>query len=424
MVNYLKKLPFLMLILFNSVHAQNKINIDYCLEKAKQFHPRQGNQQIINDISSNRISNAKAGYLPQVELNGLATYQSDVVSIDIELPVPGIEFPVAPKDQYKLSLDVSQAIYDGGISRNRQKIEKAGNETEIAQLDLEIHNTLVQVKDLYFNVLILQKNEKALEIPLSQLMENHKIIKSGIEKGVALETDSDLILVEEINLEQKIGDLKNTRNAVIKMLGDRINQPLDTNVYLEFTSYEFPVNSEINRREKIIFDLQKNQLEQNKALLKAQKLPVVYGFGQFGYGNPGLNMLNDQFDTYYLIGAKLKWNILDWNTTKRNQGNLGLQQNLLESSEQKFEQDIRSALINQEAIVKNHRDNIQRCERILDLRSGITKKYSAQLNEGVIRIVDLVSAINQENSARMQLETEKVLLQQSIAKYLELKGDL
>ncbi len=422
MVKYILKLPFLFLVIFNSAHARDTINIDYCLEKARQFHPRQGNQQIIDEMSTNRILNAKAGYLPQVEINGLATYQSDVVQIDI--PITGIDLPVAPKDQYKVTFDINQAIFDGGMSKNKQKMEKANNETDLAQLDLEIHNTLIQVKDLYFNVLVLQKNEKALEISLSQLKENHKIIKSGIDKGVALHTDSDLLLVEEINLEQKIRDLRNTRNAIMKMLSERINEPLDTTVYLESTSYEFPVNKEVKRAEQIILDLQKNQLEQNKALFKAQKLPVVFGFAQFGYGNPGLNMLNNQFDTYYLIGAKLKWNILDWNITKRNRGNLGLQQNLLESSKQKFEQDIKSALVNQEASVENHKENIQRCKRILELRSRITKNYSVQLSEGVIRTIDLISAIYQENSARLQLETEKVLLQQSIAKYLELKGDL
>ena len=420
MVKQLLNFTFLFGLVLNPAFAQDTINIDFCLEKARQYHPRQGNQHIIDDIFSNKVLNAKAGYFPQIELNGLATYQSDVV----HLPIPGIITPLVPKDQYKVSLDFNQAIYDGGIIKNKQRLEKASNETDLAQLDMEIHSTLILVKDLYFNILIIQNNEKALEIPLFQLKENHKIIKSSIENGVAMPIDSDLLLVEEINLEQKIGELRNTRNAILNMLGERMQVPMDTSVYLEFTSYEFPIDIEVRRREQIILDLQKNQLEQNKAILKAQKLPVIYGFGQFGYGKPGLNMLNNQFDTYYLVGAKLKWNILDWNITKRNEGNLGLQQNLIESSKQKFEQDIKSALLSQEATVKNHQENIHRCTQILDLRSGITKKYAAQLNEGIIKAIDLISAINQENSARIQLETEKVLLQQSIAKYLELKGDL
>jgi len=424
MIRYLFILISVLLLGTISILAQDTISIEYCLEKARSVHPRLGSREIIEDISMNNIKNARTGYLPQAEINGMATYQSDVVEIAVDLPFEGVDFPVAPKDQYKIALDVSQAIYDGGLSRNRQRFEIAARETDLVQLELEIHATQMQVKDLYFNILILQKNEQALELTLSQIDENHQLVISGIMHGIAMQTDSDLLMVEEINLEQKISEIRNNRKALLAMLGERIGEKVDTLVYLAFPSYQLPEDNEIRRREEIMLDLQKARVEESKAILKSQKLPVLYGFGQFGYGNPGLNMLNDKFDTYYIIGAKLKWNILDWNTVKRNQVNLGLQQDLLESSKQKFEEDIRSALLNQEAVVQNHIDNIDRFLQILEIRSRITSKYSSQLKEGVIKAIDLVSAVNQERTARIQLETEKVLLQQSIAKYLELKGDL
>ncbi len=143
-----------------------------------------------------------------------------------------------------------------------------------------------------------------------------------------------------------------------------------------------------------------------------------------GYGNPGLNMLSDKFDTYYIIGAKLRWNILDWNINRRNQQNIGFQLDLIESTKLKFEQDVTSVLMSQEAIIENHKENINRFLQILEIRSRITSKYSSQLSKGVIQTIDLISAVNQEKTARIQLETERILLQQAIAKYLELKGDL
>ena len=33
-----------------------------------------------------------------------------------------------------------------------------------------------------------------------------------------------------------------------------------------------------------------------------------------GYGNPGLNMLDNSFQTFYTVGVKLYWNVFDWNT--------------------------------------------------------------------------------------------------------------
>ena len=423
MNKYLIILLYIISFNFVGTNAQDSINIEYCLEKARIVHPLQANQQVINQISNNNILNAKVGFLPQVELNGSATYQSDVVNIDLDMPIPGVEFPLAPKDQYKISFDVSQVIYDGGLSKKGQSYEKAKQETDLAQLEVDIHNNLVQVMDIYFSILLLQENEKSLNITLDQLYENNKIIDSGIKHGVALQTDADLLLVEEINLEQKISELRNSREAKLKVLGQLIGEHLDTSVYFERTNYNMPENLNITRREKIVFDLRKSQIEQNKSILKSRKLPMIYGFGQFGYGNPGLNMLNDKFDTYYLVGARLKWDILDWNTNNRNRRNLELQQKLIENSKRKFDQDINSAILNQQAIVENHIANIDKFVKILALRSQISSKFKAQLNEGIIKTIDLVSAVNNERIARIQLESEKILLQWAIAKYLDIKGD-
>ncbi len=240
--------------------AQDTINVEYCLSKSEENHPRKGSRELIEKISTNKVQNARASYYPQVEMNGSASYQSDVVQIGIDLPIPGVKFPVAPKDQYKVSLDISQAIYDGGLSKNRQKLEKTVQETDITQLDLEIHNTKMQVKDLYFDILVLQKNEKALEVALTQLKENYKIIDSYVKNGVALSIDSDLLMVEEINVGQKNSELNNSRHAMLDMLGQKIGVKLDTSVFLEPTSYNLPEDYSINRREQKVMYQQKNNL--------------------------------------------------------------------------------------------------------------------------------------------------------------------
>ena len=35
-------------------------------------------------------------------------------------------------------------------------------------------------------------------------------------------------------------------------------------------------------------------------------------------GNPGLTMINNEWNPYFIIGAKLTWSIWDKNNTKRN----------------------------------------------------------------------------------------------------------
>ena len=37
---------------------------------------------------------------------------------------------------------------------------------------------------------------------------------------------------------------------------------------------------------------------------------------QAGYGNPGLNMLDNSFQPFYVVGLKANWNVFDWGKTK------------------------------------------------------------------------------------------------------------
>jgi len=135
-------------------------------------------------------------------------------------------------------------------------------------------------------------------------------------------------------------------------------------------------------------------------------------------------MLKDEFEPYYIVGAGLKWNIWDWKTNSRDMKVLGLQQNIVESMKVQFESEISSALLNQKAVIRNQQENLNAYENILKLRSRISATSKMQLEQGIIKTLDFITVLNQETLARIQFENEKTLLQQSIAKYLELKGEL
>jgi outer membrane protein TolC len=404
--------------------SQDTISLEWCLDKTGQNHPRSGNTELIESISGDKIRNIRTGNLPQMELNGKASYQSDVIALDLNIPIPGITFPQSPKDQYKLSLDVTQSIYDGGVTKNRQKIEEVSAEVDKSQLALDIRASKMLVKDLYYNVLLIQKNQEIIDITLTQLLENKKVIETGIKNGVLLGTDLDLLGVEIIKQQQTKKELENSRIAGLQVLSMKTGENIELSTVLKPTDFAFTDNDSLQRMEEVLFDLQSQQLGQNKSLVKSRVLPKVYAFGQFGYGNPALNMLKDEFDTYYIVGAGLKWTIWDWRTSSRDKEVLGLQQNIIESRKTQFESDINSALMTQKAAINNHQENLIAYENILNLRSNITTTSKTQLEQGVIKTLDYITVLNQETIARIQFENEKTLLQQSIAKYLEIKGEL
>ena len=48
-----------------------------------------------------------------------------------------------------------------------------------------------------------------------------------------------------------------------------------------------------------LFNLQVEQLDFNKKVITKSRFPKISAFAQLGYGNPGLNMLKNSFETFY-----------------------------------------------------------------------------------------------------------------------------
>ncbi len=58
-------------------------------------------------------------------------------------------------------------------------------------------------------------------------------------------------------------------------------------------------------RELNLFAVQNQQLEAQRKQLTAKNLPRLDLFVQGAYGNPGLNMLKNEFSAYYVAGVRL-----------------------------------------------------------------------------------------------------------------------
>ena len=77
----------------------------------------------------------------------------------------------------------------------------------------------------------------------------------------------------------------------------------------------------IRRPELNLFAAQNQQLEAQRKQLTAKNLPRLDLFVQGAYGNPGLNMLKNEFSAYYVAGVRLSWNFGNLYTRRMNLAN-------------------------------------------------------------------------------------------------------
>jgi outer membrane protein TolC len=414
---------FLLISQFALGQSSDSLDIFQCFDAIEKFYPKSEEKQLIEEQTQLELENIQAQWYPQLNLNAQASYQSDVVEVDIgdDLPFP-VDFPTASKDQYKATIDVNQRIYDGGASKSSKKLERIEGEANRQSVDVTIHQVKKQVANAFFGVLLLQKQQAIIENTFEELKKKKKTVQAGVESGVLLSSDLKSIQAELLKLNQNRDELKTKLKANIKVLEELTGLKMQSAEHFLLPEIQLSDSLNYNRPEHELFSLQREQLEQNKSLVKSQQLPKVFAFGQVGYGKPGLNMLKDEFDSFYLLGLKLKWNIWDWNQNKRKRQIIEVQREKVNVQKNTFNKTLN---VNMEAIladIDNYRKALERDKRIISLRREVAESARSKLENGTITSSQYITELNQLKNAKIKYEEHRVKLQKAKMSYLLTKG--
>jgi len=391
---------------------------------ARENAPRLKDLNIIQQMGEVNLDQAGSSWYPSLELNGKFSYQSDVVTVALTDPSIPAEFPEVPHDQYGLNLDISQNLYDGGISKGMKDYELALMAANLQQVEVDLYKVKGKVNQFYFAILLLQEKRKSLEIHLENLQARFEAVQTAVENGTLLETELDVIEVEKLKVKQSLIEVDSRKRSYAGALALLCGKRIDDNMVLEYPDFDAPVNDAVLRPELRLFELKDKSMEAGKELAGKKRMPILYAFGQAGYGKPGYNMLSGEWDTYYMVGAGLKWKIWDWNTTSREKQLIGYQQQILQNQRTSFDREIESLMVQEEARIEQYRKTMEVDEQVLELQKKISEQAAVKLDHGTMTATDFVTELNKESIARNTLATHQVMLMQSIANYLTIQGNL
>ena len=427
-LNKYKQIMRLLAVLFfitNIAVAQQrqKVNLDDCYKSMLVNYPLANQGEIYSQSSELNIDNLKTKWLPNAELKAQATYQSDVFALEIDLPI-SIDLPEMPKDQYKATIDINQLIYDWGRIKSAKKLENTNLNVNQQNTQVELNKVKEQINRFYFAILILQRNEELLKVMLNDLETKEKTVESGVKNGVLLKSDLSALKAEKIKLRQSINEIQNQRFAAIDVLAEITGIDMEYKTEFEIPDYEIDNSERLSRPELILFDYQREKLDATSTLVSKQNRPTVFAFTQLGYGKPGLNMVGDEFDSYYYLGLGLSWKFWDWNKTSRDKQIILLNKDLISIHENTFSKQINVALKNEFAKIEIYKNAIESDKEIIKLREEVTESARSKLDNGVITSTEYITELSKETQAKINYETHKIQLVQSKVNYLYIKGEL
>ena len=402
------------------VMAQNPVHLDECQKWAREQHPFLKQQELYQKMSRLKLENEQVGKLPQVKLNAQASYQSDVTHVAIS--VPGVSIPTVSKDQYVMDLDVKQNIWDGGLIRAGEILEKAQDETNRQGVEVDLYKVRSQVDDLFFNSFLLQENLNILAKKQETLDAERSSMESGVKNGMVLQSDLDQILAELIQVKQQQIELQSDRETVLSALailtGREVNELQD----LVIDTTEVDMDGPVKRPELDLFKKQTALLAASANWMQKKRNPKVFGFGQAGYGRPGLNMLKNDFEPYYRVGVGLNWTVADWKTVRRTKEIVRLQQEMVKTREQEFDRNLRIALDRENRKIGQLEHLLQSDRDLIGLQERITKSSASKLKNGTITTSDYIKNLNAEMAARITYKTHVVQLEAARIDYQTIQG--
>jgi outer membrane protein TolC len=407
----MKKLGMIIVALcfsFLCFGQEKSLTLEDCYRLTIENSPFSKSKAKNEELKTLKEANLKTAYLPSLTINAQATYQSDVTSLSI--PIPTVKMSPVQKDQYKATFDISQLIWDGGTVKALQNIENSSLEVDNQSVEVKLYQTKERVNQVFFSILILQKKTVLLETLKKDIEAKLKCTQSGIANGMILASNEDQLKAEILKIEQQLSENQISISSTFKVLNQLTGKDFPVSTDLQIPQFEQAAPVEVSRPELLLFEKQSMKLDALSNQAKSERMPKLMAFGQLGYGRPGLNMLNNEFDTYYYVGAKFTWNVFDWKVSKRKLSTYSIQKEMLTIEKQNFDQNLAIAAEQYKGQIEQYNDLIKKDLEIISLREKITRSASSQYESGVIRSSDYITEANNEISAKLNLELHKIML--------------
>lgn len=147
--------------------------------------------------------------------------------------------------------------------------------------------------------------------------------------------------------------------------------------------------------------------------LAGQRLPQIHGMAGIRYGNPGLNMNDDEFMAYGLAGVQLKWNLFDGFRNRQQRRQLHLQARVIEEQRRKLRNEWKKALETSRLQHARWSAQLEAAQASREAARAAAADLQLQLESGLATEVDLTEARNHE--ARADLVVQQARTFQKLA---------
>jgi len=388
--------------------------------------PRQQQIELQRRRTSLRLESIAAERLPSLSAQGQAQYQSDVTSIPLRQP--GVSVPTPPHDTWDARVEAQEPLYDPSRAP-RRAVERAQLAQNEATLRSTVYPLRKQVNQAFFGAALLQARADELATAIASIDAQLSVAEARVAAGTALPSESAALRAELLRRRQDADGVSADRQAALAVLaqltGERIGEEdaiAIPDLAAEVAAVRAASESPRGRPEFEQFERSRDLLEAQEGVVAARTRPRLSAFARAGYGKPGLDFLQNRFDSYWLGGVQVQWAPWTWGTTARERETIALQREIVRTEEAAFAEAVRRSVASDLATMDRLERALATDDEIIALRERVAREARVRFGEGVLTSADWVNRQNEVLDARLARATHRVQLAQARAHYLTTLG--
>lgn len=402
---------------------QGAVTIDEALNLAEKNYPLLKKYDLLEKSSSFTLNNISSAFLPQLNISGSASYQSETINFSAAgSGQPGLNFPEISKDQYRAQAEISQQLYDGGQGKNRKEQLIAGKNIRKQQVTIALHQVRERVTDIYFSILLFQEQLSENNLRKSELQSMLNKAEAAYQNGTGFRSSVDELKASLVRVDMNSTELTAARISFLKMLGLFTGVLLDTTTLLTLP-VDISVSGELNRPELKLFDLQRTAIDLQERRLGIELRPRLGAFVQAGYGRPTLNFIKNEFGGWWMAGIRLNWTFGSLYTIKNEREIFKINRQELETDRDVFIFTTNLDMVRSQEEIDKYRKLLEQDEEVIQLLGSVLNSARAQLDNGVITTHEYISKLNEENRARQNRIFHRIRLIQAYYNYRNTTGN-
>ena len=303
------------------------------LQQAIDLALKQNHSVRLSSLSVEQMRNkkdeARSDYLPQLNTSGSILHITELAGVAIPAGTFGNYSSTGPVPAKSLTIDQGAATaYTGGVGleqpltqlfRIHQANVAAKQDVLVAQTQLDETQDAIalQVRQLYYNILINQEKLKASQDQLTAAQIKDEESRNDVTRGSALEVSALQSQASILQSQQESLTLRLQGNELRRQLADVLGLPVNTPIELDpteaGTSLDIP-----SRSDAVRIALAQNQdlKAARQTLIKAQAglaaakdayIPDITALSRYSYQS-GVPFLVHNFGTF---GFSVKYDLFD-----------------------------------------------------------------------------------------------------------------